>query len=99
MVFNKLFEKSIFLLDINCFVDINKNKCTKLGKGFYLSDLLEVSWRYRSSTEVDDYIPEIGDSFPILVCNTFYSKNNVEYCYNIVDNEELIPKNHLRNKL
>ena len=81
---------------LKTFVDIERNECTKLGKGFYLSDLFEVSWRYRSSEDVDDNIPEIGDSFPILVCNTFYSKNNVEHCYECINNKERIDMNHLR---
>ena len=81
---------------LKTFVDIDRNTCTKLGKGFYLSDLFEVSWRYRNSKDVDKKIPEIGDSFPILVCNTFYSKNNVEVCYKDVCDDNLIPKNHIR---
>ena len=81
---------------LKTFVDIDRNTCTKLGKGFYLSDLFEVSWRYRNSKDVDKKIPEIGDSFPILVCNTFYSKNNVEVCYKGVYDDNLIPKNHIR---
>ena len=81
---------------LSSFIDISRNTCTKLGKGFYLSDLFEVSWRYRSSTSVDSDIPKIGDSFSILVCNTFYSKNHVELCYKPIYNEKLIPLNHLR---
>ena len=81
---------------LSSFIDINRNTCTKLGKGFYLSDLFEVSWRYRSSTSVDNKIPKIGDSFSILVCNTFYSKNHIEYCYKPINNDKLIPLNHLR---
>ena len=29
---------------LKAFIDINKNRITKLGKGFYLSDLLDFSW-------------------------------------------------------
>ena len=81
---------------LSTFIDIDRNTCSKLGKGFYLSDLLEVSWRYRSSTNVDDYIPKIGDSFSILVCNTFYSRNHIDHCYKAINNDKLIPMNHLR---
>ena len=81
---------------LKTFVDIDKNNTFKLGKGFYLSDLFEVSWRYRSSNNVDKKIPEIGDSFPILVCNTFYSKKNIELCYESLNKAILIPKNHIR---
>ena len=81
---------------LKTFVDIEKNQCSKIGKGFYLSDLFEVSWRYRSSENVDDNIPEIGDSFPILVCNTYHSKNNVEYCYSCKKDGKRIDLNHLR---
>ena len=81
---------------LKTFVDIDRNTSTKLGKGFYLSDLFEVSWRYRNSKDVDKKIPEIGDSFPILVCDTFYSKNKVELCYEGIYEDELIPKNHIR---
>ena len=81
---------------LKTFIDINRNTCTKLGKGFYLSDLFEVSWRYRSSTSIDYSIPKIGDSFSILVCNTYFSKNNVELCYKPLNDTNLIPINHLR---
>ena len=81
---------------LKTFVDINKNTNYKLGKGFYLSDLFEVSWRNRNSTKIDNNIPKIGDSFSFLVCNTFYSKNQIEQCYKSINNEKLIPLNHLR---
>ena len=81
---------------LKTFVDIDRNTTSKLGKGFYLSDLFEVSWRYRSSVYIDNDIPKIGDSFSLLVCNTFYSKNHIELVYEPLFNDILIPMNHLR---
>ena len=81
---------------LKTFVDIDRNTTSKLGKGFYLSDLFEVSWRYRSSGYYDNDIPKIGDSFSLLVCNTFYSKNHIELVYKPLFNDILIPMNHLR---
>ncbi len=81
---------------LKTFINIDRNKTYKLGKGFYLSDLFEVSWRYRSSNGYDPNIPKIGDSFSILICNTFYSKNHIEHCYKEIFKDETIPMNHLR---
>ena len=91
--------KEDFIVSIlKTFVDIKKNKIYKLGKGFYLSDLFDASWRYNSSSSVivNPNIPKIGDSFSVLVCNTFYSKKHVEHCYKTIYKEEIIPINHLR---
>ena len=57
--------KNEYLVSIlKTFIDISKNTCNKIGKGFYMSDLFEVSWRYGT-----DYnsIPKIGDSFSVLI--------------------------------
>ena len=59
---------------LKIFVDIDKNSSNKLGKGFYLWDLFEVSWRYRI-WDIDNNIPKIGESFSVLVWDTFYAKN------------------------
>ena len=68
---------------LKTFIDINRNTCTKLGKGFYLSDLFEVSGRYRSSTSVDNYIPKIGDSFSILVVIPIFLKIMLNFVINL----------------
>ena len=91
--------KEDFIVSIlKTFVDIKKNKIYKLGKGFYLSDLIEVSWRYKNSSSVivNPNIPKIGDSFSVLVCNTFYSKDHIKHCYETIYKEEIIPINHIR---
>ena len=65
-----------------------------MGKGFNLSDLLDVSWIYGMRTL---NIPDIGDSFSVLVVNTFYSDSQVEYCYESPKNgNEKVPKNGIR---
>jgi hypothetical protein len=74
-------------------IDINKNNAYKLGKGFYLSDLFEVSWRYGGGWSK---IPKVGDSFSVLVCNTYYSKDLFENCQKEIWKEELIAKNAVR---
>ena len=51
---------------LKTFVDINKNTASKIGKGFYLSDILDVSWIFHDR-KYD--IPKIGDSFSVLVCD------------------------------
>ena len=81
---------------LKTFVDIDKTFSNKLGKGFYLSDLFEVSWRYRNSVNIDDNIPKIGESFSVLVCDTFYAKNYVLHCFEAIWNDLLIPLYHLR---
>ena len=45
-------------------ININKNTLTKIAKGFYLSDLLDVSWIYSNNSKK---IPDVGDSFSVLV--------------------------------
>jgi hypothetical protein len=90
--------KTEFLVSIlKTFVDINKNQCSKIGKGFYLSDILDVSWIYGNRTL---NIPKIGDSFSVLVCDTYYSESKIEYCYeNLWEQEEekmIVPKNGIR---
>ena len=52
----------------------------KIGKGFYLSDLFEVSWKYGMKI---NNIPKIGDSFSVLVFNIYYSISQIEYCYQL----------------
>ena len=65
-----------------------------MGKGFYLSDLLDVSWIYGMNKL---NIPNIGDSFSVLVVNTFYSDSQVEYCYERPKKENVkVPKNGIR---
>ena len=79
---------------LKTFINIEKNKRCKVGKGFYLSDLLDVSWIYGMKTQK---IPNIGDSFSVLVVNTFYSDSQVEYCYEKPKKEkEKVPKNGIR---
>ena len=80
---------------LKTFVDIDRNKKYKLGKGFYLSDLFEVSWRYRI-TDIDDNIPKIGDSFSVLVCDTFYARDKIDHCHKKIWKDILIPPYHLR---
>lgn len=64
----------------------------KIEKGFFLSDLFEVSWK--NGMKINN-IPKIGDSFSILVCNIYYSTSQIEYCYQLWSSE-LIPKNGVR---
>ena len=71
--------KTEFLVSIlKTFVDIDKNSVSKMGKGFYLSDILNVSWIYNNRCT---NIPKIGDSFSVLVCDTYYSESKIEYCF------------------
>ena len=79
---------------LKTFVDIDKSESNKLGKGFYLSDLFEVSWRYRKFR--DDNIPKIGDSFSVLVCDTFYARDKIDHCHKKIWKDILIPPYHLR---
>ena len=65
---------------LKTFIDIGKNRASKVGKGFYLSDLLDVSWLYGNKQE-NTKIPEVGDSFSVLVVDSFYSESKIEYCY------------------
>ena len=65
---------------LKTFIDIGKNRTSKVGKGFYLSDLLDVSWLYGNKQE-NTKIPEVGDSFSVLVVDSFYSESKIEYCY------------------
>ena len=81
---------------LKTFVDIDKSENHKLGKGFYLSDLFEVSWRYRILNDVDDNIPKIGDSFSVLVCDTFYARDKIDHCHKGIWKNILIPPYHLR---
>ena len=89
---------------LKTFIDIGKNTATKAGKGFYLSDLLDVSWLYnnrKNKKEKDNKkkkeIPEIGDSFSVLVVNTYYSHSKIEYCYKKPPiGKEKVPKNGIR---
>ena len=82
--------KNKYLVSIlKTFIDIEKNTAYKLGKGFYLSDLFEVSWRYGVGL---GNIPKIGDSFSVLVCNTYYSQDLFENIQKAIWKDELIPK-------
>ena len=78
---------------LKSYIDISKNNTNKLGKGFYLSDLFDVSWRYGVGWAK---IPKVGDSFSVLVCNTYYSEDKVENLQEEVWNEDLIDKNAVR---
>jgi len=78
---------------LKTFIDIEQNKGNKLGKGFYLSDLFEVSWRYGGGW---GNIPKVGDSFSVLVCNTYYSQDLFENIQKEIWKDELIPKNAVR---
>ena len=69
------------------------SKGGKLGKGAYFSDLLDVSWRYPKNY---NNIPKPGDSFPVLVCDTFYSKNEFQICESKIYGDKKIPKNGVR---
>ena len=80
---------------LKTFIDIGRNTTSKVGKGFYLSDLLDVSWIY--SNQYGDRIPGVGDSFSVLVVNTYYSESKIEYCYkNPKYGEMLVPKDGIR---
>ena len=65
-----------------------------MGKGFYLSDILDVSWIYgKRKTQ----IPEVGDSFSVLVCNTYYSESKIDWRYSRPKKgEEIVPTNGIR---
>jgi hypothetical protein len=79
---------------LNTSIEIDKNKGNKIGKGFYLSDLFEVSWRYGKNRH---RIPKVGDSFSVLVCNTYYDEKLFEnYQKEDLYKDELIPKNAVR---
>lgn len=78
---------------LSTFIDIDKNNSNKIGKGFYMSDLFEVSWRYGKNSY---NIPKVGDSFSVLVCNTYYSNNLVEKCYQPIWKPTPAPKNGVR---
>ena len=79
--------KTEFLVSIlKTFVDIEKNRYSKMGKGFYLSDILDVSWIYYNNRCRN--IPKIGDSFSVLVCDTYYSESKIEYCYQRIGNSK-----------
>ena len=73
-------------------IDIDRNKVTKVGKGFYLSDLLDVSWIY-SNRNIK--IPDVGDSFSVLVVNCYYSEIKMENYYG-GKVEEKVPKDGIR---
>ena len=77
---------------LNNSIDINKNTKTKVGKGFYLSDLLDVSWIY-SNRNIK--IPDVGDSFSVLVVNCYYSETKMENYYG-GKVEEIVPKDRIR---
>ena len=64
----------------------------KIGKGFYLTDLFEVSSKYGMKI---NNIPKIEDSFSVLFCNIYYSTSQIEYCYQLWSSE-LITKNEVR---
>ena len=87
--------KTEFIVSIlKTFIDIEKNSCSKMGKGFYLSDILDVSWIYGTRKRT---IPEIGDSFSVLVCDTYFSESQVEYCYTHPQKgKEIVPTNGIR---
>ena len=88
--------KTEFIVSIlKTFVDIGKNTASKIGKGFYLSDILDVSWIYGNRCIT---IPKIGDSFSVLVCDTYYSESKIEYCYESICQQEkmIVPKNGIR---
>ena len=76
-------------------INIDKNTANKIGKGFYLSDLFEVSWRY-GNWEKKDKIPKVGDSFSVLVCNTYYNEKLFENFQKEIWKDELIPKYAVR---
>ena len=79
---------------LKTFIDIEKNNISKVGKGFYLSDLLDVSWIYGNRSKA---IPDIGDSFSVLVVSLYYSESKKEYCYKCPPkNEIIVPKNGIR---
>ena len=79
---------------LKTFIDIGKNTASKMGKGFYLSDILDVSWIY-GKRQRD--IPKIGDSFSVLVCNTYYSESQIDYCYTHPEKgKEIVPTNGIR---
>lgn len=79
---------------LKTFIDISKNKVSKMGKGFYLSDILDVSWIYGKG---EKNIPKIGDSFSVLVCNTYYSESQIDYCYKRPKKgKEIVPTNGIR---
>ena len=81
---------------LKTFIDIGKNRASKVGKGFYLSDLLDVSWIYGNKEEKAK-IPEVGDSFSVLVVDSFFSESNIEYCYKRPPREkEKVPKGGIR---
>ena len=81
---------------LKTFIDIGKNKASKVGKGFYLSDLLDVSWIYGNKGEKRK-IPEVGDSFSVLVVDSFYSESKIEYCYERPPKtKEKVQKNGIR---
>ena len=79
---------------LKTFIDIGKNAVSKMGKGFYLSDILDVSWIYgKRKTQ----IPEVGDSFFVLVCNTYYSESKIDWRYSRPKKgEEIVPTNGIR---
>ena len=77
---------------LNNSIDINKNTKIKVGKGFYLSDLLDVSWIY-SNRNIK--IPDVGDSFSVLVVNCYYSETKMENYYG-GKVEEKVPKDGIR---
>ena len=56
--------------------DMDKCQIGKFGKGAYFSDSLDVSYRYSKRS---CNIPQIGDSFPVLICDTFYLKDKFEF--------------------
>lgn len=79
---------------LKTFIDIGKNTASKMGKGFYLSDILDVSWIYGKR---ERNIPKVGDSFSVLVCNTYYSESQIDYCYKRPKKgKEIVPTNGIR---
>ena len=74
-------------------IDIDRNTTIKVGKGFYLSDLLDVSWIYSNN---NTKIPDVGDSFSILVVNCYYSETKMEYYYGGEEKKVPGPKDGIR---
>ena len=58
---------------------------------------MDVSWIYGNRCIT---IPKIGDSFSVLVCDTYYSESKIEYCYGSIGKQEkekmIVPKNGIR---
>ena len=92
LLFHGTSDENISLI-LKTFIDIDKNKGNKIGKGFYLSDLFEVSWKYRNHF---NFIPKIGDSFSILVCSIYYSESQIQNYYKAIYQNIEVPKNGVR---